>query len=46
LKSANAAFSDAAFPRDVIGHLECELMPAEVFPWEKLIDMGVLDKEV
>ena len=24
----------------VIGHLECELMPAVVFPWEKLIDMG------
>ena len=24
----------------VIGHLECELRPAVVFPWEKLIDMG------
>ena len=29
----------------VMGHLECELMPAVVFLWEKLIDMGV-DKEV
>ena len=29
----------------VIGHLQCELTPAVVIPWEKLIDMGVLDKE-
>ena len=29
----------------MIGHLECELTPAVVIPWEKLIDMGVLDKE-
>ena len=30
----------------VIGHLECELTPAVVFRWGKLIDMGVLDQEV
>jgi len=29
----------------VIGHLQCELTPAVVIPWEKLIDTGVLDKE-
>jgi hypothetical protein len=30
----------------VIGRLECELMPAVVFPREKLIGVCVLDKEV
>jgi hypothetical protein len=29
----------------VIGHLECQLTPAVVIRWEKLIDMGVLDEE-